>query len=113
MSEQSFALRFVARGTVGGVRRRRVETIECTYSESLERVESWAKAVAARESFDENSLYFNVLPPSGIRLDGQVSKGHGTTSDGVYVLKAKAVSKYDQAVEAGASDAADSIAANS
>ena len=87
MSDQ-FNFRVVIRGNLAGQKQRlrRVRTISETEAGAFERAGIIAEQVTTEEKFE--NVTFNVYPPSGLRCDGRVSKGH-VVVDG-FVVKAKA-----------------------
>lgn len=85
-TEVSAGFRLIVRGTTPKNQRvRRVRVMHGTIDEVSNRAGDVAREVIEGEKL-ENAT-FNVFPPSGIRLDGALSKGHAV-QDG-FVVKVK------------------------
>jgi len=85
---EQFPFRLVIRGTLNGKRVRRVVTVHTSEAEAYEMVGDKAEEISKRDSL--TNVFFNVYPPSGIRCDGALSKGHVLSEDRQYVNKVKA-----------------------
>lgn len=79
-----FPFRLIMRMNVAGKRVRRVRVLHDTEAGATERMAAIAEEIVRTEGGTEPSppaLY----PPSGIRLDGKLSRGHEVNADGVIV----------------------------
>jgi hypothetical protein len=81
--------RIIVRGTNSKNQRvRRVRVMHGTEADVTDGAGEVAKQVIEAENLQNAT--FNVFPPSGIRLDGNLSKGHGVVDGFVTKLKEKA-----------------------
>ena len=81
---ETLSFRVVVRGNLGSKRVRRVITVEANEFEIFDKAGDIAEKAAAKDGLTD--IFFNIYPPSGIRLDGTISKGH-VEQDG-FVFKA-------------------------